>query len=295
MTGFESFPNPEQGTSIEQLQLYTEVLLAAAELAESLETCPPVAEDRSYMVVDPRALSLIELPEELRGILHSSDTLESVEYHITAHRPDDQAAPLISSELTLKIGDDIIAGIQALPDSTEHFLMTLLNGDGTSSSKTIVSADEVSRIIARITHPNSDPMFSDYREPNAGPVMQDISETLDNSMDIATSHELIYELDNTYRILIHKNNDRLRAIEITDIRFDQPSTTLVIELGASSSGSALYRTEANGSRELEIDQGDLIRFRETIETLKSMLQVAEYAASPDLDEMPASDHHLDIE
>lgn len=90
----DPFATPNKGTSLEQLQLYTEVLLSAAELTQTLETIPATAEDKSYMISDPRLVSLIDLPAELE-LFTSIAALESIEYHVTASRSDLSEAPVV--------------------------------------------------------------------------------------------------------------------------------------------------------------------------------------------------------
>lgn len=291
MTNFDDpFHTPDKGTSLEQLQLYTEVLLSAAELTQTLETLPATAEDRSYIIIDPRILSLIELPSELQ-LFASTRTLEAIEYHATISQQGPSEIPAVSSRIELRLGEDLTAVIEAIPTTTSEFLMTVTNQSTSSVSRSLVSADEVSQLVARMTHPLSDPAFSDYRDPSAPATTSEICETLDDneSFDVSTTHEFVYELDNNFRVIFQKTDNKIRSIEITELRYDSPSITFVIEYTSLSSAGALYRSEREGSQELVVDEGDLAHFLEIIISLQGILQIAEVASTPAIDELPAID------
>lgn len=169
--------------------------------------------------------------------------------------------------------------------------MTTSNEDASSISRSLVGAVDVSKLIARMTHPFSDPSFSDYRHPNDPATMREICETLDDNKnyEVNTTHEFVYELDDSFRIVFQKSDGNIRSVEITELRYDRPSITFVIEYASISSAGALYRSERDGSHELVIDEGDLAHFLEIILTLQGILQITEVAATPAIDDIPTTD------
>ena len=281
MGTFDPYPTPEKGTSFEQLQLYTEVLLAAAELAGTLENLPAVGEQHTYRIVDPRVIDNVEIPEEIRLLLPSDTSLESIVCSVWGNRIPDTSTQHVSTHLSLELSDGIAAGIESLPehDMTE-FMVRITNEDTSSYSQTLLPAEEVSSIIARMTHPTNDPAFSDFKNPNDPSKMREICETLENSIAIEASHELIYEIDNTYQVHIQKNGDKIRAVEVTEIRYDKPSITFVIEYTSMSTAGTLYRASREGSEELTVEEGDLERFVQIIIALKRSLELNEVAMPP---------------
>ena len=281
MGNFDPYPTPEKGTSLEQLQLYTEVLLAAAELAGTLEALPAAGEQHVYRIVDPRVIDSVEIPDELKYCLPASTALESIVCTIWSNRTPEEGTEQVSTYLSLELSDGINAGIESPPESDiPEFMVRITHEDTDSYSQTLLPAEGVSRLIARMTHPTSDPLFSDFTNPNEPRKMREICETLENSIAVEAIHELIYEIDNTYQVLVHKNGDKIRAVEITEVRYDKPSVTFVIEYTSLSTAGTLYRAKREGSEELAVEEGDMERFAQIITDLQRSLELNEVAMPP---------------
>ena len=258
-------PAPFQGTSLEDLRQYTDVLLAAAELAEALDSQPPRASDHFYRVSDPTIIEIIDIPEDIRLIL-VNEPLKSIAFWV--ERVYRERKVVVESAVTLEFED---MNVHLKRDGDEA--CALFEED--EERPIPLSASEVSNIIARLTHPTNDPMFSDFQKFDDPAIVEEVCETLKNEDFITTSIERVYEVEG-YQVITQFQNERLVSCIITDedINKEYP-IALEVEFKHFQTASNLYQILENGSRQLILDVDDLERYSEIIQKLKKRIAVDE--------------------
>lgn len=262
---FDSDASPFQGTSIDDLRQYTDVLLGAAELAEALESYPSKATDRQYRVSDPRIVELLPIPPEFFDVAGYNTSLNAATFRSIIHSKDGEV--FVSSSIGLEFSNGRGAFIELI-DSKPFVTFT-----DTDSPSIPISPQIMSDIIARMMHPSNDPMFSDFHDINNPLRANEICETLEAEQFVTTVIERIYQIDDDYQIITETKNDKLISCEVVEFR-DKDSTplALTVEFHHFATASNLYKSTPEGSEELVLDAGDLDRFGAIIEAIKRRLE-----------------------
>lgn len=274
MSFFDSDPFTPQGTSIEDLRQYTEVLLGSAELAEAIVSHPEKACDRHYRISDPRVIDLIEIPSAAHDIVGYSEKLEAVTFHSVMHHVDSQT--YVTSAVGLEFSDDNDVLIEII-DGQPHIVSK--NED---YSPVAIEPKEVSNIIARAMYPSNDPVFSDFSNINDPERVKEICETLDACEFVSSSKEEVFQIDDEYQIIAETKDGKLTACEIVEFRDEEEEPiALTVKFNHFATASELYRSTPDGSEELILDASDLDRFLVIIERIKERLATPSTSGLPD--------------
>lgn len=264
MSFFDSDPFSPQGTSIEDLRQYTEVLLGAAELAETIVSHPEKACDRHYRISDPRIIDLIEVPSAAHDFVGYNEQLEAVTFHSLIHYVEKET--YVSSAVGLEFTNE------------EDVLIEIIDGQPFVISKNedylpaAIDSKEVSNIIARAMYPANDPIFSDFSNINDPERVKEICETLDSCQFVSSSKEEVFQIDDEYQIIAETKDGKLTACEIVEFRDEEEEPiALTVKFNHFATASELYRSTLHGSEELIMDAGDLDRFQKIIERIKERL------------------------
>ena len=245
--------------------MYTDVLLGAAEIADQLDTHTPLASDVFFRVSDPRVMDLVQVPEEVTDVTGYHPTINAVTFRSIVHCSHDRM--YTSSTVALEFAEypDVLL------EEHENMFTAVFENDNNPPRQ--ITPSSVSAIIARLTHPSSDPRFSNFRNINDSHTVREITETLENDDTVSKIIEKMYSIDDQYRVLVERNNSRLTSCEITELHEgDRMPITLTVEFNNFSTASNLYQSTAEGSRNLIIDEGDLSHFVAIIQQLKSILE-----------------------
>lgn len=264
MSPYDSDPFHPQGTSIEDLRQYTEVLLGAAELAEAVLSHPEKACDRHYRISDPRIIELIEVPPAAYDLVGYGEHLETVTFSTAMHHVEEQT--YVSSALGLEFSNgsdllvEIIDGQPFITSKNENYPPVKVEGK------------VISNIIARAMYPSNDPVFSDFSDINDPERVKEICETLDACEFVSSSKEEIFQIDDEYQIIAETKDGKLTACEIVEFRDQQVQpVTLMVKFNHFATASELFRSTPDGSEELILDASDLDRFLVIIEHIKERL------------------------
>lgn len=259
--------DPLRGASFETIQQYSNLLLGAAELRDTLSAQVPVATDERYVVANPLTTANIPLPGPLEEFArYDGARLLSVAFQsISKYTPE---APLVTSYIEFEFDDEDHDAIIQMIDDAPQLLYRNRDAEAISLNPTDVSAT-----LSRMAFPTTDPLLTDFRNMEDPRKVAELCDVLKNTPFVTSSSDKTYEIDERYQVVVQTSGDKIISCDITELRKDKPYPVAIsIEFNYFSNASALYKITESGSKELIADEGDLEHFVEIIEEIKAKLQ-----------------------
>lgn len=221
MTGRDPIPRDE-GMSYEEMRLHTDIILRAGELADALEKRTSSSSDHLYSISDPRYLELVSIPDTL---LYSEEpeNLRRVDIHVVIYKGSD-AQYYSTFSMNFYFSDAIHEGSEADSDdprvrtytlelSDEEYLLYNNNRDAQPTKE---SAENVSKLLAKILFPSHDPLQSDYRNLGNLDRVREVCDRLDDVDYVDSIIEKVFEFAQKRVLITTTSNGKLLSCQIID-------------------------------------------------------------------------------
>lgn len=254
----------------EYLEAYIDALLETAQVVELLASqVRPLASSENYVIGDPRIIEAIRLPLDVT-LLSDLGELLSVEFDTSVgiDGPDVRA----KSRVGLNFAEGIFVILDPQYDGDEPYVQAYRENNAQTTA--VTTTDDLSNIMSRVVHPNSDPIFTKYQNIDDPDIIKEICETLDRADFVTREKTYYYHVTDAYEVTVEYLQDKPVHCVITEFR-DQDAKPIAFDVQLDEFRDAITMSslKPSGSDELVMQYEDLIRFQEILDRLKSALSL----------------------
>ena len=255
--------DPKNPGTREWLERYTDALLGAAELADTLDSRSlPEAKDSFFRISNPLIINAVRLPIALEGY-----TLRSIVIAFRTNVVENR--PYISPEFIYEFMEGE-ARVRFSDHELQSYPIDFIAAESTyiSTSPDGISRDQLSQTLAGILRPGDDASRSGDQDLSTPQTMEDVSMLLQDSIFVERSEVSTYMLDG-HEIVISRENGKVTEVSIQQVidTDDNYSIAMRISYEKFSHSIEVFRVDRKSSEEIPADENEVAAFGDIIADL----------------------------